>query len=210
LNGTVVIPDALAGGNHVAAGQGNRDEVLQLTGNDRRVYLVEAPHAFRNCAGGDERQSLDRHAKHLEIDVVHLPCNANPFGGKPMRPVGIAVLHEAQRPFPHIEPRLLGTLGKARQKTSGALKPPVGDRVLAAERPGVPGEPDCDSGGRLPIAALAVQTVRAFARVEDGIGMSSHHAASASPSSASGVSRARAATPRTAPRASDHAPRARY
>jgi len=171
LNGTVVIPNAFAGGNHVAARQRNRDEVLQLAGDNCRVHLVEAPHAFRDGARGDERESLDRHAKHFEIDVADLARDANPFRGQPVRPVRIAIFHQTQRSFPDIEPGLFGTFWKAGEQASRALQPAVGDCVLAAECPCVPGEPNGYSRGRLPIAPLAVQAVGTFARIEDGFGV---------------------------------------
>jgi len=100
-----------------------------------------------------------------------VPRDANSFRGQPVRPVRIAIFHQTQRSFSDIEPRLFGTFWKAGEQASAALQPAVGDRMLAAESPSVPGEPDSYSRGRLPIAPLAVQAVGTFARVEYGFGV---------------------------------------
>ena len=58
----------------------------------------------------------------------------------------------------------------ALQQPMGPLEPAVRDRLLAAERRGVPGEPDGHPRRAQAVVALAIDAIRAFADVEHDVG----------------------------------------
>src|SRR6185436_11534556 len=59
----------------------------------------------------------------------------------------------------------------ALEQTTRALEPAVGDGVLAAERPAVPGQPHRHARRRGPLAALLIELVRALPRLEHHVGI---------------------------------------
>lgn len=88
----------------------------------------------------------------------------------PVRSIRIAIVQQRERAFAELEPRELGDVAGALEQRAGPLEPAAGDGVLAAEGPRVPGEPDGGAGGGGTVAAVAVQSVRALARVKDDVG----------------------------------------
>src|SRR5262249_37261772 len=125
LDRAFVVADALAGGEHVAARETDRDEIRDLAGDNRGVDFVETPHAFGDGTRCDERHALHRYAEHLEVDVAACAGDANALASQRVRAIRIAVLREPERCFADFEPRLLRTFGKAREDASRALQPSV-------------------------------------------------------------------------------------
>ena len=68
LRRTLVVVDAFAGGNEVAAREADEHAIAQLAGQHRRVHLVELLQALGHRAGRDPREAVHRAADHL---VVH-------------------------------------------------------------------------------------------------------------------------------------------
>ena len=84
--------------------------------------------------------------------------------------MGIAVVEQRPDAGARRQPRVLRRIGHVLEQPSRALQPAVGDRLLAAERGRIPGEPDGQARRAASIAALAVGAIGAFADVEHRVG----------------------------------------
>ena len=82
----------------------------------------------------------------------------------------VAVVEQGEHRRPRGEKGVLRRVGLSFQQPARALEPAFGDTLFAAERGAVPGDPDCDAGGRRVIAAAAIGTKGALARIEDDLG----------------------------------------
>ena len=96
LDRAVVVAHAIAGRDHVAARQANRDQVFHFSGHDRRVHFVESAKAFGHCARRHEREPLDGAAQHLQITVADRARDAESFACHRMRAIGVPILQQTQ------------------------------------------------------------------------------------------------------------------
>ena len=87
----VVVADALAGTDQVAAGGDDAVRVSHLTADRCRRGLVQEAHSLRNIALTDCGETKGRLSQHLQINFAQRPGQGARLGAEPSRGNGIVV-----------------------------------------------------------------------------------------------------------------------
>src|SRR5262249_30429861 len=123
LERAVVVADALAGGDQIAAGEADQDVIGELARDDRRADLVELAHPRGYVARGHLREPVQRPRRHLVVRGADRLADADGFVRSLERPGRIAALEELEHAFAQREPRVLGSLGKPLEEPARAAEP---------------------------------------------------------------------------------------
>ncbi len=170
LHRPLVVADALAGGNQVAAGEADHRAIAHLAGEHGGVDAVELAKAFRDMTRGHARKAVQRASDHFVVDRAERLANPHGLGGKRLSRVRIAIVEQREDPASQRQPRMFGRVGMAVQDPAGLLEPSVGDRLFTAERGGVPGEPDRHPRRAEAVVALSIDAIGALPDVEHHVG----------------------------------------
>jgi hypothetical protein len=87
-----------------------------------------------------------------------------------VRALRVALFEQTQRSFPHLEPRVLSGDRFPVEQTTRALKPPVGNGVLAAKGPAIPRQPHRHASRRTPVVARDIRAIGALSGIEHDVG----------------------------------------
>ena len=169
LDRALVIADALAGGDQIAAGDPDHDPVGHFTGQHGGVHLVELLQSFGHAPGRHPREAVERTSDHLEVGGAERVPDSNRFGRELLGPPRIAIVEQRKDAAAQREPRVFRGFGTALEEAMRALQPTVCHRVLAAERRRVPGQPHRNPRGSERIVALAINAVGALPHIEDDV-----------------------------------------
>ena len=132
LRGAVVVADALARVDQVAAGPAGGRELLELAAEGGGGRLVEAAHALDHVTLVDEREPLGRQAEHLEVDVAERRRPSS-RARAPSASASAGSSSSTRCARKASQPAVLGARLEALEDPLGALEPAVGDRRGAAE-----------------------------------------------------------------------------
>lgn len=112
---------------------------------------------------------MKRATDHLVVHRSEALSDPYCFSRQLLRLLRISIIQKRKDTRAQGQPRVLRRIGMPFQKTTGALEPTTGNRLLAAKSRGVPCKPHGHARSGRPVAALEIAAIGALPRVEHDI-----------------------------------------
>ncbi len=166
LRGPVEVTDALAREDLPAADLADGVHLLDLPRGRGGRGFIQFPHPARHVAGADQGKSFERQPGELESSVAERAAQrrgarrALACGG------GVVAAEQGDFPFAQQQQAVLRSGFVAFEDAAGPLQPPRRDGRVAAEGEVVPHQPQRHASRAARVVGVAIEPVRALARVE--------------------------------------------